>query len=164
MKKRIIISLLVSIILILTIFAGFVLANDIRVISVEKAYLKEKPQNFSNTVATLEANDAVEILEELDNWFYVETVDEGYIGYIQTSAVSTEVVSADVNDSTVVGEGATAGARGFNEDTEEEFKDTSDYDFDAVDRAESLTEEFVKDPMKDFMKFREEGSLGEYQK
>ncbi len=146
--------------------SGLILSDekeDVREVSVEKAYLKEQPKNFSKTLKVLEFLDKVKVLDEDGTWLNVQTVDsEKTKGYIQESVVSTDELTSDVSDSVSYGQSATAGARGFNEETEEGYKDNNpEYDYDSVDTAEQMTEPYTN-PFETFTQFRESGSLGEY--
>jgi hypothetical protein len=166
MKKIIIIVL--SIVLLVGLFFVFnrtnTTADDVREISVEQASLKEEPRNFSATLATLELYDKVQVLEELETWLYVVTLDEDeFEGYIQESVVSSEDVGTDTSEDLASGESSTAGARGFSKEIEDDYKEETEYDYDAVDTAEAMTDDYVKNPEEDFKDFREEGDLGEFQ-
>jgi hypothetical protein len=156
-----------SIILLVTIFMFAIKfstkADDIREISVEQASLKEEPRNFSKTIHTLKLYDKVQILEQLDTWLLVVSLDTDIEGYIQESVVSTDAVGTDVSDDLATGESSTAGARGFSSEVEAEYKDKSTFDYDSVDIAEKLTDPYSKNPEANFSKFREAGKLGEYQ-
>lgn len=164
MNKKILVNSSIIVIVLLLLIGGIIIAQDIRMISVESVYLKEKPQNFSKTLTTLQLHDKIEVLEELDTWLMVVTTDEEQMeGYIQTSAVSTEGIGSDTSDDISQGDAATAGARGFNEDIENEYKKDATYDYDAVDKAEKITDAYAKDPESLFRSFRKEGNLGEFQ-
>jgi hypothetical protein len=166
MKKIIIIAL--SIVLLVGLFFVFnrtnTTADDVREISVEQASLKEEPRNFSATLATLELYDKVQVLEELETWLYVVTLDEDeFEGYIQESVVSSEDVGTDTSEDLASGESSTAGARGFSKEIEDDYKEETEYDYDAVDTAEAMTDDYVENPEENFKDFREEGNLGEFQ-
>lgn len=167
MKKSIItISLMLLTVFLFLFVSGLILSDekdDIREVSVEKAYLKEQPKNFSKTLKILELFDKVDVLDKDGTWLHVETADSDKLeGYIQESVVSTEELTSDVSDSVSYGQSATAGARGFNEETEDSYKDKNpQYDYESVDRAEKMTDAY-SNPFESFAEFREEGSLGEY--
>lgn len=166
MKKTIII--IMSVVLLVGFF--FIIsrtnttADDVREVTVENASLKEEPRNFSSTLTSLGVGDKVQVLEELDTWLFVITLDdEEYEGYIQESVVSADSVGTETSGDLASGESSTAGARGFSKEIEDDYKEETEFDYEAVDTAEYMTDEYVKNPEEKFKDFRRDGSLGEYQ-
>ncbi len=162
MKKIIIaVSVILTVTVLMFAFSNNTKARDIRYISVKSAPLKEGPRNFSKTIATLNENEKVEVLEKVETWLLVISEDD-MEGYIQSSVVSTSTVKSGSGDNYAMGDSATAGARGFSSEVEAKYKNKKDFDYKSVDVAEKLTKEYPKNPEIKFAEFRKSGKLGEY--
>lgn len=161
MNKKIY-SIIVFLAFQLIIGFGMIFAQNFVLISVESAPMKEKPKNFSKTIKVLSLNDKIEVIEDMDNWLFA-AADDGSEGYVQSSLIDNSGISLGTGDDIAQGDASTAGARGFNEDVENEYKkNNTTFNYDAVDDAEKLTDKYAKEHETLFEEFRKNGELGEY--
>jgi uncharacterized protein YgiM (DUF1202 family) len=117
--------------------------------------LKSGTGFFARTVGTLVYGDAVTVLQVNGKWAQVEsggrTVITGWTA--QTNLTTKRIVAAAGTGSASSREVAMAG-KGFNEEVESVYRETSSADFDAVDLVEANR---VSD--EDLLSFISEGRL-----
>ncbi len=162
--KRNILLISIATLVLLVFIGGVIIAQTVLITTVEDAPLKKEPKNFSKTLKTLKLNEKIEIIDDVsDSWYFAKTTDKTE-GYIQKSIVGEPGVSTGTSDSSGQGESSTAGARGFTQEVEDGYKTTApDFNYNAVDKAEQMTNSYVQNPEQNFANFRQIGKLGEYQ-
>lgn len=136
-------------------------AAETMIVKVKITKLKNSPQFFASTVASLNAGAQLEKLESQGNWVKVKA-STGAVGWLHKSAVQEKTfsllaVNAPNKTGASADEVALAG-KGFNKQVEESFKSKNkDVDFGWVDRMLKIT--VTEKAMLEFLKA---GRLGDH--
>jgi uncharacterized protein YgiM (DUF1202 family) len=128
-------------------------------VQVREAQIRQTPGFLSRVVATVPYTESVNILEEKNDWYQVQTTDGKQTGWMHNTALTKKKLKLsgdgpDAQMSVTSDEQALAG-KGFNSDVEKQFKDrNAKIDFAVVDKMEAL-----KIPIKDVQAFLVQGNV-----
>ena len=152
MKKVLCFVFLISI----AVFTLYADSGDKKYVAVENTYLKSSTWFFAKKVAPVVYGDAVEVIAEKGSWVKVSLLsDTSITGWIAEKSLTSKkiIIRNDTRLSTSTEELALAG-KGFSQEIENTYKESTDIDFSLVDNMEnsSVQEE-------DLLDFIEEGSL-----
>ena len=107
-------------------------------VSTKTAALKSSTWFFAGTTATLQMGDKVKVLEINGNWAQVRSVSNSSLtGWTAVSNLSARQIVASGSGATA-GEVALAG-KGFNQEVENSYKTSGEYNFTDVDKTEANT-------------------------
>ena len=139
------------------------LLADTLIVKIKTTHIRKDPQFYAQSLAVLQAGDAVETISTQGGWIKVRTTG-GVTGWVHSSAVEQKKFKISALDKSLktqasASEVALAG-KGFNKQVEESFRESNpDLSFVLVD-----TMLLVVIPSAKIQAFLKEGKLGEFRR
>jgi hypothetical protein len=154
MNRKLILPLLVA-----ALIAAGVMAAETLKVTVKTTKLRKSPKFYAPAVTTLNYGDTLQKLDQQGDWIKGLTTS-GLEGWVHGSAV--EEPSFSLTARRTAGTGTTAdevalAGKGFNEQVEQQYRQTTDLDYTWVDRMAAM--KVSEAEMEQFLK---QGKLGEF--
>ena len=121
-------------------------------VSVQNAELKNSPSYFAKTVATVSYGEQVTVLKKDGKWTQVKSGSS--TGWIATSGLTKKKISASSSKANASAKEISLAGKGFTQEIENSYKNSSGTDYAAVDRIETITVPASKEA-----NFLQEGAL-----
>lgn len=130
-------------------------------VQVETATLRKTPSFLGKPAGSLKYTERVTVLERQDAWRRVGQAAGEAEGWLHKSAITEKKLLEAGNGEPVKPEASqeevVLAGKGFNEETEEEYRKTTDVDFAPVDTIEQEIEPIDPERMQRFL---EQGDVG----